>query len=137
MRNHVRTAIALVLLVLFAAPLHAGQLFDQVAAEESGTQVVIRWKTLDESGCTGFYVERSVDGVTYTRLNDTPMTTEGSGHLYTFVDRYVFKQTSRTFFYRVKGLSRHGQSVDSDNIRVELSLSGIEQTWGGLKAMFR
>lgn len=67
-----KQVILLTLLVIMLAGVSnalATPVFDDVNVSEAGSEVVVRWTTLDESDCSGFYVERSSDGVNFTALH--------------------------------------------------------------------
>lgn len=131
-----KTAAALIA-VLFATSAMAGEVFQSLELQESAGQVVVRWVTSDETGCSGFVVERSSNGVDYTAITSSVIAARGTGTLYEYTDPYVFKQTSRTFTYRIRAeMGIEGQTY-SPLRTIEVSVSGIQQSWGGLKAMFR
>lgn len=110
-------------------------LFTRFSANEQGGQVVIEWTTANEGGCSLFVLERSLDGATfYERATFDPQ--QGSTNEYRYTDTDFFKNTSRTYHYRVRA-EMPGGSVYSGTESVSVSISGIQQTWGSLKAIFR
>lgn len=138
MKRYAILLTALTLLLAGASNALAKPEFQDLDVKEVNGEVVVNWTMLDESGCTGFYVERSNDGVTYTALHNEAIQPAGIGQSYEFVDRYVFKQTARTFTYRIRAVRSGGYDpVYSPQKTIQLTISGIQQTWGGLKAMFR
>jgi len=121
---------------LLVAVAFAGTVFSDMNVRESGGQVVVQWTTADETGCLGFIVERSTDGVDFVALN-SQMIPARAARSYEYTDPYVFKQTAKTFTYRVKAVLQRDRSEYSPVRTVYITMSGIQQTWGGLKALFR
>jgi hypothetical protein len=123
---------------MFAAGAFAGSVFNDMNVRETGGQVIVQWTTLDEGGCNGFLVERSTDGVSFQVLNNTqPIPAQGA-RSYEYTDPYIFKQTARAYTYRVRAVMSGSGRVEYSPVRtIYITLSGIQQTWGGLKALFR
>lgn len=95
----------------------------------------ISWVTSVEDGVTRFAVERSTDDRNYFEI--ATFTPHGTGKLYHYTDTDLYKQTVKIFYYRIKATSEGNQVQYSETRFIQVSLSGIQQTWGSLKAMFR
>ena len=131
------TVVSGLFAVLLAMGAFAGSVFNDMNVRETGGQVVVQWTTVNEAGCNGFLIERSTDGVNFQVLNNTqPIPAQGARN-YEYTDPYIFKQTARSYTYRVRAVMSSGISEYSSSRTVYITLSGIQQTWGGLKALFR
>ena len=96
----------------------------------------LEWSTGREENFALFVVERSSDAQTYFAVGQ--VTATGSYSEYLFVDSSPLDiATDRTFYYRLKMVNRDGTFRFSDVQQVALSFSGVQQTWGSIKAMFR
>lgn len=125
------------LLLLGAASVtYAAVAFQAFGLKSLGTRVEVTWTTSREVGCTEFVVERSVDGVEFFPIA-TGIAPHGSGQEYRYIDSGVYKETVRTFYYRVVGKTSSGSQTLTDVKQVTVDVSDIQRTWGGLKAMFR
>ncbi|MBS1261304.1 MAG: hypothetical protein MAG453_00625 [Calditrichaeota bacterium] len=123
------------LAVLLAVPVaYAAVQYRSFTLEAPHGQVIIEWITEQESGCTSFAVERSTDGVEFFEI--ATFTPHGAGEPYRYIDSDVFKQTNRTFRYRIRG-DIGEQHVYSQTKSISISINTVQQTWGSLKALFR
>ncbi len=128
-------AITMVFVSAIAIP---SNVFEDIDAEVIDQRVKISWTSLNETGCTSFVVERSSDGLNFTQEVGSENTLRGSGSQYEIHDRDLYKsQTVRELYYRVR--ADYGDDIHawSETVHVNVSISGIQQSWGGLKALFR
>jgi hypothetical protein len=129
------------LLMAGTAPAFAGVGFDDFEAEARDGRVLLTWSTSHESGCAAFVIEKSSgdNPGTWTTLPNefAPQGIGGGGAEYQYTDRDLFKQSVRTLHYRIRAKMADGSSVTTETLSVTVIPTGIQQTWGGLKAMFR
>jgi len=136
MKNHRPDIITLSLLLLMAlAQPSIAQMLESFNATADNHSVRLEWKTLSESGVTGFCVMRSIDGKNFYKICD--IEPAGSGQTYQYIDSDLFKDNTRTFYYRLEICLNGGRKIYSRTEEVTLSFSGVQRTWGSLKAMFR
>lgn len=124
-----------VTIVLLTGVVYAGGGIHGLAATSVGGKIVVTWTSDDESGVSGYLIERKagVDGQWIT-LTDPLMRPLGSGTNYTFEDNTAFK-TSGTFYqYKITAVGTG--NVFYVSVSHE-SVSGVRRTWGSIKAMFR
>jgi len=131
-----RKVIYTILILAFSAGLAWGpNLITQFTAESAEDFVVLEWVSGPEAGLQEYQVERSLDGIEYIDIANLEPT--GSQSDYTYEDYDIYKTTSRTYYYRIRGLMSNGTSTYSDVQTVTMSFSGIQQTWGSIKSLFR
>jgi len=126
--------ICLLFLLLIAQPLVA-QTLESFTAKAESNSVRLEWKTINEFGVSGFSVLRSIDGKRFYKICDVDPVS--AGHTYQYVDNDLFKDNNRTFYYRIEINMSGGRKVYSRTEEVTMSFSGVERTWGSIKAMFR
>jgi len=134
MKRNILTISFLLLALMIASTSYAEVRYSEFDARSENGRVVITWKTSQELGCSIFKVERSVDGVNYFEI--ASFAPHGTSREYQHIDADLFKQSSRTFHYRVKAESITGYDT-TESKSVNVVISGIQQTWGSLKAMFK
>jgi hypothetical protein len=78
-------------------------------ASAEGTQVKLRWNTLNEQGTHHFDVERSADGASFSSIGTQRAVGQGFNH-YAFTDEAPF---SGLGYYRIKAIDADGSSVFS------------------------
>jgi hypothetical protein len=88
-------------------------------------QVVLNWETQSESNNSGFYVERSVDGVNFETLHFVPGHGGGNSTV-----KLAYSYTDITYsagnnYYRLKQMDNDGQFVYSRLAVINISLSAV------------
>lgn len=120
---------------LFSNTLFGGAVISRFEGKDGGNKVILLWKSIVELNLDRFEIERSLDEKQFIKIGKVTATGPKN---YEFVDKSVFKQNSRTFYYRLKLIDKDGTStVYGKIITVKPNISGIQHTWGSLKAMFR
>jgi hypothetical protein len=121
---------------LAAAPVQAQNLISNFTAQALGeSSVKLEWNSGGESGLASFRVERSLDGVTFTPL--ATLQPQGSNSPYSYLDNNIYKSSNRTYYYRIRAQMTDNSFSFSPIQTVTLFFSGIQQTWGSIKALFR
>jgi hypothetical protein len=133
--NCMKWTLTLLLVSLFSVVVaNAEPQWEEFTLSAPHGQVIIEWTMADEAGCTSLVIERSTDGVEYFDI--ATFSPQGAGQLYRYIDTDVFKQTTRTFHYRIRA-EMDEQFVLSEVKSIPLSINTVQQTWGSLKALFR
>ncbi len=119
--------------ILVIADAHLSEF--NVYSNSSGN-VVVEWKTSYESDVSKFIIERKTDQTNWDVIaNIAP---KGAGYTYTFTDQSAYKTSDITFSYRLGVQSASTQQVTyMEESSINPKISGIKQTWGMIKAMFR
>ncbi len=87
---------------------------------ESGAFVNLEWKTAAETGLDRYELERSVDGVNFSRI-----ATITAGHsLYGYIDN-INSINANLFYYRLKMVDTDGKFAYSDILRVKFKTTTI------------
>ncbi len=120
----------------FTGLLFAADVFSNASAQPGANQVVLNWITKSESDVQRFIIERSNDGGdTYYSLHS--IGAKGPGNLYEYVDINVMFKDYSAIFYKIKAVSPNGSVLDEEFLIAGQNISGIFQTWGAIKALFR
>ena len=131
-----RSFLVISMVILVPLLLWAGADILEFTAEPQGeSAVLLTWRTGMEVGLTVFQVQRSTNGSTFYTIGDVDPT--GSYSEYQYLDTNLLKQSVKTYYYRLKMIDTSGAVTYSEVRDVTLTFSGIQQTWGSIKAMFR
>lgn len=102
----------------------------------NGDEAILEWESGKELNLVKYKIERSSDNQNFTPVHD--VFPRGDNSRYRYVDENPLKFSShRIFYYRIKMLFADGSYVYSETKSVSLSFSGLQETWGSIKAMFR
>jgi hypothetical protein len=122
--------------VLFATA-YAMVIKDKPVAYSNGSDIVVRWSTIDESGVQQFDVLRR----TGTNGDFTVIVSidqlKGNNSTYEYVDKSVFKVSSGIYQYKIRIINGQNPSPETDPVTVSHVSSTAKRTWGSIKAMFR
>lgn len=89
--------------------------FLDFSGELKGKQVILKWTTGVEINNKGFYVERSLDGVTYTTIGFiNASTSTAATHSYQFTDDVK----GRRIYYRLQQVDKDGKTAYSTVITI-------------------
>jgi len=123
-------------ILLFSAILIAGQVIvEGPTASNAGDNIIIRWKTGDESGVSEFQIWRSGGQGSFMQVGT--VSPKGNNSSYEFEDRSVFKTESSVYNYRIAVVFNDNTRSLSSTITVSHLSSTARRTWGSIKAMFR
>lgn len=110
------SATAATLNILTALPLT----LVEFSGEAKGDKAVLKWKTADEENTSVFEVERSADGVSYTKVGT--VATMGTGaHSYSFTDE---NPAAGNNYYRLKMVDKDGKFTYSKSELVKIAAKG-------------
>jgi hypothetical protein len=113
----------------------ATSVFMTFDAKSEGDYAYLEWRSDNEQGLASYQVERSFDGLQFSSI--AVIQPLGNNSNYVFEDHNLLSSSNRTYYYRLNALMQNGDNVLSPVKSVTLSFSGIQQTWGSIKALFR
>jgi hypothetical protein len=124
------------LLIVTSVVVVSGVLRDRPTAVSNGSDIVLRWSTLDESGVERFDILRraGTEGAFLLIGSERP---KGNNSAYEYVDQQVFKSAAGIYQYKIRIVDGSPQPPESDVITVSHLSSAYKRTWGSIKAMFR
>ena len=80
----------------------AGSVVEYFTAQSQNDNIIVRWKTSDETGVQKFILERSVNQLNeFTKLAE--INPKGNNSIYEYVDASAFKQTDNIYAYTLQG----------------------------------
>jgi hypothetical protein len=138
MKNVLRLILTIFLAVLVVGTVSAIIIKDRPTAQSNGSNVVVRWTTVDETGVEGFQVLRR-NGFTgeFGIITGSIISPKGNNSTYEFTDSDVFKTSSGLFQYKVRILNGQNPAPETEIVSVSHVSSAAKRTWGSIKAMFR
>ncbi len=137
MKATLTTLLLLAILLLLAS---AGSIITSFTAEPGLNRVELKWIATAESNLKGYYVLRSLDDAGYEKVSPLIPAIKpesSSEQSYQYLDASVFKQTGRTFYYKLQILNKDGSTSEYGRLVVSPQISSARETWGSIKAMFR
>ena len=139
MKKNVLFSYIIIILTTFTGLLLASLSLQYFTAKTNSDGIFIEWKTGDEGGTTRFEIERSASNPdNFIFIKSVSAT--GTNSYYSYQDNTVnFKlgEGSSIYFYRLKCYQPNGSYTYSNTISVVHAISGIKNTWGSIKAIFR
>ena len=130
----------LITVVIAIALLHCGVAWSQslivnFEVYPGGDHATLEWDSGIEAGLSLYQIERSSDGIEFIAVDE--VAPQGNNSSYIYEDYPLYKDNSRIYYYRIRAIMADGSSTLSGVKSVTLSFSGIQQTWGSIKALFR
>lgn len=125
------------LIVLVTAIAFADLTIQYFTGKSTQDGILLEWKTGDEGGTSYFQIERSANNPNnFIYLNTVNAT--GNNSFYSYLDNSLMRLSGASiYYYRLKCVKPGGSYVYSNTITVVHSVSGIKDTWGSIKAIFR
>ncbi|MFA6597173.1 MAG: hypothetical protein WCS69_05560 [Ignavibacteriaceae bacterium] len=120
---------------LSISSLIGGVLYDFITARNVGENILVEWKTSEETNVKEFIVERCTPQSDYVALET--IKPKGSNSYYSFLDQNAYKVTDVMFKYRIKIVDNNNAVSTTQEVSVSHNISGVKRTWGSIKAMFR
>jgi len=130
-----KTFITVSLLLILSAIVFSATIIENFTVKTGKDQVVITWKTRDEVNLQEFEIERSSDNITFFAI--TSIKPKGNNSEYKYTDTTIFKTSVRKFHYRIKTVDNDGSFAYTKSLAAIPKISGIKQTWGSIKAIFK
>lgn len=135
MRRWIYTSIAF---FIFLSLLYSSVRVTEFNARRERNYVLLQWATEEESNLLKFEIERSIDRIHWIKIGEVFAVGESKQrHFYSFKDQTLFKGNLASLSYRLNLIYKNGVSEPYDVIVSVEGISGIRQTWGSIKAMFR
>ena len=136
MKQISRTVLALLFGVGIA--LGVDVIRDLPTAYSNGSDIVLSWRTVQESGVVRFEILRR----TGTEGNFLPIGFVSARRVdnssYEFIDRQVFKAAGGIYQYQIQVVLEGEQKLPpTPAVTVSHLSSAAQRTWGSIKAMFR
>ena len=125
-------------LALTAATAIASQnIFSYLRADVKKDDIVLSWRSVNETGIQYYDVERRSDEVPEFRRLDR-IGARGNGNTYSFTDNGAFFKPSagQRFSYRVRAVGSAGEQY-SPITSVVHEVSSVKRSWGMIKELFR
>jgi len=126
----------IIIAVFIAAAVAVDSVITEFTVSAVDEQAVLKWKSGIEGNLTKYKIERSTDGQNFSYIWE--VLPEGNYSEYEYIDSNLFKTTSqRIYYYRIKMIFADNTYTYSEVKSVTIFFSGLSETWGSIKAMFR
>jgi hypothetical protein len=116
---------------------YAAIIKDRPVAYSNGSDIVVRWSTIEESGVQRFDILRRAGTTGDFLVVSTVNQLKGNNSTYEYVDKSVFKNTSGIYQYKIRVINGQDPPPETDLVTVSHVSSAAKRTWGSIKAMFR
>lgn len=128
----------LFLFFITAGIAFAGLTFEYFTGKTNSDGILLEWKTGDENGTVKFEVERSAS-TPNSFIYVKSVNANGNNSYYSLLDNGVEIRNSANsiYYYRLKCIHSSGSYSYTNSITVVHTVSGIKNTWGSIKAIFR
>jgi len=137
MRNMLRLILPVVIVVLAVGTVFAIVIKERPTAKSNGSDVVIRWTTVDESGVQKFEVLRRSGWTGEFLVIGTVDQLRGNSSTYEFTDKSAFKADGGLYQYKIRIVNGQNPAPETEVVSVSHVSSAAKRTWGSIKAMFR
>ena len=136
-----RLILKFIIFLCFAAVVYAGASIYNFSVSQDNDNADLSWTANGETPSMEFIVQRKTSNTDYVnyatvKVNDT--------HSYQYQDRSIYKTTGNTYYYKVLLVDINSANTANLNIIASSNekmliphVSGIKNTWGSIKAMFR
>ena len=115
--------------------LSAGAFLNYFNTKSDNGNVTITWQTGQETNVRNFVIERMPINGNFIEIATLPA--KGNNSTYEYVDETAYKANDQVYVYRLKIVDNDGSASYSGVSHVAHSVSGVKQTWGSIKALFR
>ncbi len=137
MRNLRRLILLVAIAVLGVGSVLAIVIKERPTARSNGSDVEIKWMTIDESGVQKFEVLRRSGWSGEFLVIGTIDQLRGNNSTYEFIDKSAFKATGGLYQYKVRIVNGQTPAPETETVSVSHVSSAAKRTWGSIKAMFR
>ena len=137
MKKSVRYLILLMEVASVFAVAYAVVIRDKPVAYSNGSDIVVRWSTIDETGVLRFDVLRRAGTIGDFSVVASVDQLKGNNSTYEYVDKSVFKISSGIYQYKIRIINGQNPAPETDPVTVSHVSSTAKRTWGSIKAMFR
>ena len=131
-----KKTVLVIAVTLIAVVVAGSSVIETFSATPQGDQAVLEWVSGVEGNLVKYKVERSENNISFTSIQE--VYPQGNYSNYMYIDDTIMKLTSlRVYYYRIKMIFADGSFDVSEVKSVTLTFSGLQETWGSIKAMFR
>jgi len=134
-----KKTITIFLIFLIAGVAFGSLTFEYFTGKTNAEGILLEWKTGDEGGVAKYEIERSAS-VPNNFVFIKTINASGNNSYYSFQDNGVDfkgKSGSSVYYYRLKCINSNASYSYTNTITVVHTVSGIKNTWGSIKAIFR
>jgi hypothetical protein len=137
MKHVARYSLLIVTVAAIFATAYAVVIKDKPVAYSNGSDIVVRWSTVDEMGVQRFDILRRAGTSGDFTVISSVAQLKGNNSTYEFVDKSVFKISSGVYQYKIRVINGQNPAPETDPVTVSHVSSAAKRTWGSIKAMFR
>ena len=124
------------ILLILTATVFGGALVFDFSAESRSDNILVKWKTTEESNLKNFVIQRKSANGSFIDVD--AVQAKGNYSSYEYIDDEVFRTNDAVYIYRLKIVDKDNSNSFSAEIPVaHANVSGIKRTWGSIKALFR
>ena len=128
--------IPLLGLVLLASAGAVDSVIVDFDAKGISDRAILEWTSGIEGSLALYKVERSDNGRSFISIDNVDP--RGSNMEYQYIDTNPLDNGNQhIFYYRIKMVFADGSFTYSETKSATLTFSGLQETWGTIKAMFR
>ncbi len=125
-----------IFLLLAIGIIYASTDIQYFTAKNEPDAILLEWKTGSEDNLNRFEIERAAsDPNNFVQVGT--VSAIGSNSYYYFKDELTMTPSPPLYYYRLKLVNNNGSYVYSNTITVTHIISGVRNTWGSIKAIFR
>jgi len=129
-----RRKISILFILFFAMSLlYSSTTISDFTASVNSSMVKLDWESGTESNIKHFTIEKSSDDINFEVFNN--IRPKGSNSSYLVLDKNPYDKS--ILYYRIVVEDYDGTKIYTESQSVEILSSGINATWGSIKAMFR
>jgi hypothetical protein len=96
--------------------------FKTIRAYQQNSDIVVDWSVEDEINITKYEVEKSIDGIHFSKINTTAATIANGSKNYKYVDINVVDGNN---FYKVVSYNKNGTKAYSSIVKVRIGKSNL------------
>jgi len=135
--NRLFSNLLIIIFLIIAGVAFGSLTFEYFTAKTISDGILVEWKTGDEGGTIKYEIERSAANPNNFMLIKT-IGSNGNNSYYSYTDTGVdFVKSGSVYYYRLKCINNSGSYTYTNTITVVHTVSGIKNTWGSIKAIFR
>lgn len=127
----------MVAVAIVFATAYAIVIKDKPVAFSNGSDIVVRWTTVDETGVQRFDILRRSGTIGDFSVIGSVDQLKGNNSTYEYVDKSVFKVSSGIYQYKIRIINGQNPAPETDPVTVSHTSTTAKRTWGSIKAMFR
>lgn len=132
MKKYIMIAVGIFAIIAFAG----ASVIETFTVNAEGDRAVLEWNSGIEGNLVKYKIERSEDNISFSYIYE--MMPQGDFSIYQYIDDDIMKQSShRVYYYRIKMIYSNNTYDYSEVKSATLTFSGLQETWGSIKALFK